>query len=56
MFSKEQLADAVASILTDYQDNHVGTETFYDYYNRQGTDHFQETLNQFIETLPEVLK
>ncbi|PST46058.1 ferredoxin--nitrite reductase [Bifidobacterium callitrichos] len=56
VFSKEQLADAVASILTDYQDNHVGTETFYDYYNRQGTDHFQETLNQFIETLPEVLK
>ncbi|NEG96975.1 nitrite/sulfite reductase [Bifidobacterium sp. SMB2] len=57
-FSQAQLADSISSLLADYRDNHEGSETFYEYYSRTGTDHFQEVLNNYTATLPatEVLK
>ncbi|MBT1177770.1 nitrite/sulfite reductase [Bifidobacterium callimiconis] len=56
--SAAQLTDAVGSLLADYRDSHEKGESFYDYYQRTGTEHFQEVFDNYLATLPatEVLK
>ncbi|MBZ2200345.1 ferredoxin--nitrite reductase [Lentilactobacillus hilgardii] len=54
--SKDQLADALAIILKDYQDQKKLEETFYDYFSRQGRLHFQELVDQYLSQLQEALK
>ncbi len=54
--SKEQLTDAVAAILQDYQSQKQPDESFYNYYLRQGSPHFQTIFDAYLATQQEVLK
>lgn len=47
----DQIVDATASLLQDYQDNLQNSESFYEYYQRQGTDHFQTVLTHYFDQL-----
>ncbi|WP_225351933.1 hypothetical protein [Secundilactobacillus similis] len=47
----DQIVDATASLLQDYQDNLQNGESFYEYYQRQGTDHFQAVLTHYFDQL-----
>lgn len=55
-FSKDQLADALSAILQDYQDQKLPEESFYDFFLRQKTPHFQALVDQYRSELQEVLK
>lgn len=54
--SAQQLPDALSSLLTDYQDHHAPTENFYGYFQRTGTEHFQEVFSNYLSQQTEVLR
>lgn len=45
------LADGIAAILADYRDHKTTTESFYAYYQRQGTAYFQTVFETYLAQL-----
>ena len=56
LVSTVQLPDALGVLLADYRDGRHPSESFYEYWQRTGTEHFQHLLTTYLSQQQEVLR